>query len=370
LPEKKKRVQWLRFGMVFKKHRRTNDLYQVGYTSYAFRTDRLPGYKVTDRGTLTPELVQDVDMKVYETAAKNLLSKFIDAYPKITPEDLRTYVYDKLDPYFDLDNLGKEKVTQYFYVNVRQDGLFIEAPEKQLSKLRYIPSTETWAGLEKDDDGRYKEIHVAEYWVNKTLTKEQKQRYIDIAMREHKRFLALPIGDNKNYSVTPCSSVYPETKYRNNEKSICVYASFASALHYRGHTSLAERIIVFSQSIEKVELLREESFLCMNEFIEDSKIAKPFRRRYKRKKFNLDPSVIDPQPSNELDIWVVVLEASDGQMTHAVALTGDLIFDSNLSHTLPRTAEGINACCGDNASFLRIKAGYIWMANDKAKIPY
>ena len=62
-------------------------------------------------------------------------------------------------------------------------------------------------------------------------------------------------------------------------------------------------------------------------------------------------------------ISLVVLEMTDNTSTHAVALTENLIFDSNTTNALPRSIEGINCCCGANADFRKIKSGYVWKSN-------
>jgi hypothetical protein len=57
---------------------------------------------------------------------------------------------------------------------------------------------------------------------------------------------------------------------------------------------------------------------------------------------------------------LVGLQSSDGKTDHAVAVTENWIFDSNLNHALPLTKESLDLCCSDGeneSTFVKITRG-------------
>ena len=55
-------------------------------------------------------------------------------------------------------------------------------------------------------------------------------------------------------------------------------------------------------------------------------------------------------------VIVAQLEASDGDISHAVAIVRGIIFDANFAHAVELSTRGLDACClGNTTTFVRIK---------------
>lgn len=200
-------------------------------------------------------------------------------------------------------------------------------------------------------------------------TKDQRDYLIELAEDEYQRFVEMPIGDNIEIFPTMDISCNPIVKYKNNESSICAFASLASALHYRGHVAAADALMDKSKIIDEEGFFKHNALRMILETIDSGKKFKPFRKRYQKFKLNKN-AMFELQDNEDLDIQLIVLQQSDGHKSHAVALTGNYIFDCNTTNALPRTKDGIDCCCGADASFVAIHSGYKWKANSMAKIPY
>ena len=52
---------------------------------------------------------------------------------------------------------------------------------------------------------------------------------------------------------------------------------------------------------------------------------------------------------------------SDNTETHAVSVVNEFVFDSNCQNALPLTNDGLDCCCGVDASFVGVSQGYHWV---------
>ena len=107
------------------------------------------------------------------------------------------------------------------------------------------------------------------------------------------------------------------------------------------------------------------------EFIDSNEWCKPFRKRYQKTKYNKKSS-FELEITNEFseyDISLVVIQQTDNHTSHAIAMTGNYIFDCNIANALPRTKDGIDCCCG-TANFEQIHSGFVWKANKFVRNEY
>jgi len=69
-------------------------------------------------------------------------------------------------------------------------------------------------------------------------------------------------------------------------------------------------------------------------------------------------------------VTVVQLEDSEGNIRHCVAACGGWLFDPNKPRALPLDANGLDACCLDDATFVKAYAGFQLVRNlDAQAVP-
>ena len=65
---------------------------------------------------------------------------------------------------------------------------------------------------------------------------------------------------------------------------------------------------------------------------------------------------------------VAQLEASDGDVSHAVATVNGIVFDANFGHAVELSSRGLDACClGPTTTFARIKRAVLLIPGAKVR---
>jgi hypothetical protein len=197
-------------------------------------------------------------------------------------------------------------------------------------------------------------------WVNENFDEKMLQDLKDLADAEVTKFVSLPPGDYYDVKPTMDISKNPQLAYLNNENDICVYASLASALIYWKFNEDAKVIMRFSELTKWARHDKTVPFKTLLSNINNSSELKQFRKTYQVRRVETPTSTLCIDPNGKEDIYVMVIHATDNTRTHAIAMTGNYIFDSNCERALPRTKEGIDCSCGENASFVKFIDGYVW----------
>ena len=90
----------------------------------------------------------------------------------------------------------------------------------------------------------------------------------------------------------------------------------------------------------------------MVNFIRKEKKFQNYRRLFEPRKIKQGYNIFQPTPHNEMRL--IVLLMSDNTETHAVSVVNNYVFDSNCKNALPLTGEGLDCCCGIDASFIGV----------------
>jgi hypothetical protein len=214
-------------------------------------------------------------------------------------------------------------------------------------------------------EGKLTEVKLDHRWMNENFNQEQKDYFITLANNECTKFLELPVGNLKTVVPTMNINCNPTIFYQNNQEAVCIFAAFASVLQYRGFCELASAIMEYS-SDDRSKLYKKNNAMSeIFDFVQTRKVARSFRKRYQPQKIQKQSRQFLFDNYAEMDILLVVMEQTNFNCSHAVAITENYIFDSNATNALPRTEEGIDCCCGDS-SFQRFSKGYIWKAGKLA----
>ena len=265
-------------------------------------------------------------------------------------------IVDRYDPQFkseDQGHLGKLQMTHF---NTRCKNFKIRE-HYQISRIRFNNKKGEWEGVQLEGKGDFFIVKLKEKWVMKNFPKYWeffKKRSIE----GDRKFLVVPVGDVIDVIPTMDISKNPCMKYLQDKRDICVFASLASVLHYNG--MLLEADIVFNMRKEFTCVFKQNPSRVVQttiQLINEDKRFKKFRKYYRYLRINNDHDIFANKIAKG-EFKLIVIKSDDNQMSHAVCVDNDFIFDSNSPKCLPMSQEGINCCCRKDHYFTGIVFGY------------
>ena len=316
---------------------------------------------------------------------------------KQTNEDLQIaeveeeWVIDNFDPQTTLlaQRLGIERERIYEWDESNDDGEtvkqsdkgYLELPEEdtqatwddmQVSALRFTKQHWTtdehgnrqkidavWHGIVKPTKFTNRRVTLTEEWVNNNVDPNV-AKYIkeegDPTEEQCHGFVSLPPGDSKSYPDQPPISAHaPVVKYRQSAlENTCLIKAAASAAHCTGHEKLGKRL-------ESIAMSRNHMLKVWEKVLDEvGKNRGVDRLQPRRIKFKDDAFEV----ASSCVFLVMALHGSDGSTTHAVAIAGKWIFDSNLATALPLTKESLDFCCSTEEKrhdFVGVHKGYAFL---------
>ena len=153
-------------------------------------------------------------------------------------------------------------------------------------------------------------------------------------------------------------------KYRQFGQDLCVIKSFVSALHYVGFTEEAKEI---NEHYASTDNKTANIYKTMENVINIAKIYLPRSMEYKP----LSATNFTYTELPRHNIFLGIIETSDGHVNHAVTLFQDWIFDSNEEKAIPLCAQGLNYCSNDGSDMLlrfkHFRNGYLVRCQKKLK---
>jgi hypothetical protein len=137
-------------------------------------------------------------------------------------------------------------------------------------------------------------------------------------------------------------------EFQQGEKDLCLYFSFASALHYIGYVEEAKRLAKKATLVLDLEPMEQISNLKkdMIEICPSIAQTQAFGILCKKNKKKKVMSMADLLLAKTIYPTVVVPEATDFQTSHAVCVVDDLIFDSTQSFALKLQKKSMDWICG------------------------
>jgi hypothetical protein len=172
------------------------------------------------------------------------------------------------------------------------------------------------------------------------------------------KWIHIPIGNSRNetapadlFSNVPCA-------YEQGNMNFCLFYSLASALHYVGYVEEAKMIAEQAKLADNLEPRKQTQIMKekMREICPSIGQFEPFGFFCRKKtKGTRGLSKKDLIQKKTIYPTVVIPEASDFQITHAVCVVDDLIFDSTQKYALKLKAESFNWICGTNLHWKSVK---------------
>jgi hypothetical protein len=201
-------------------------------------------------------------------------------------------------------------------------------------------------------------------WVNLNFSEQYLTQVQNMATstKRTKRFLDVPPGD-VNTSPPPkiCKKLHsqlPGIEYLQGRVKSCLISSLGSALKYLGFD---DSVItgIMQVGMDNIHLAEQPQKIAMAMGVH----VKGFQSRKIKSGFPLlDQSKWTVYPR------MIVLQAQDGGIEHAITVVGGLLFDSNYVTAIPLTKSNLDWCCG--GCFSRVHCGYEFFEdpNKKKKI--
>jgi hypothetical protein len=286
--------------------------------------------------------------------------------------EIGTRYTDRKDEDYDEDELGRYVFPQPRYVYCRSKNLKLPMTEIQISRIKYDTKTKTFYGIEQepsiDDPKNFhpKYINLKQSWIKENFTPNQINFFKEEAERGNSRFLSVPLGDKIEIKPTMDISSNPLILYQNNESAICAFASFASVLHYLEFYNEARRLMEFCHEFyEKKENFHRILGQIVKFVLGDSVFKASFNKLYQPQKVKRGFLPYNMNDHDLKSIFLVCLHQDDNHTSHAVSVADNLIFDCNATNALPLTKEGLDCCCGENASFRYFYGGYKFVLRNK-----
>ena len=196
---------------------------------------------------------------------------------------------------------------------------------EQFSKAVYDPTKKVFRLMREGNNK--KTYEKSRDWMLSNFEEKYVNEVIDRSTRfdDHK-FVRVPIGDTKDSKPSfqgVEESKSPNVHFQQGDKKLCALYSFSSVLAYTGHTKIAEELNHALQDREEMGSLSE--IYAIADFLQTTKLKYLQPKIFKRKKLNILEDKKD-YPT------IVVLEGSDGSVSHAISTFGEWIFDANLQH--------------------------------------
>ena len=230
-----------------------------------------------------------------------------------------------------------------------------------MSRLRYTPQKNTWYEYQIHNKSI---VALKDNWVRAQFPPDKVNKCIEEAEKGSRRFIRLEPGDIIEVIPTMDISKNPMVRYPQGQLDTCAFSSFASALFHIGFTEQAN--IIHNYGVEWTTFHYDTTYKTLERlvnFIRKETKFQNFRRLYEPRKIKQGYDIFQETPRNEIRLIVLIM--SDNTETHAVSVVSNFVFDSNCRNALPLTKEGLDCCCGVDASFIGVSKGYNFNRTNK-----
>jgi hypothetical protein len=245
------------------------------------------------------------------------------------------------------------------FPELKENPIMFQTTRSQISKIKYCLVRRKYLGYQITDNTV---IELPLWWVEKTFPLEFLETVKDEAAIGRKHFFDVPVGDSFIVVPTMDISKNPDVAYQQHGEPSCVFSSFASALKYLKYSQMSELVIQIGEKIlsNPKHFASRRIEALMSEFKSSKNASRLFWKYYGVRRTGRDFDLFGEKPNMEKkDILLIILQQKNNSQSHAVAITGEYIFDSNVDRALPFTLDGINCCC-EQSEFIGVAKGY-WM---------
>jgi hypothetical protein len=234
---------------------------------------------------------------------------------------------------------------------------YIESNNDQITGIYWNELTRQYHGLCLDNE-RQNHVILDNWWVEHNFEINFLKVVRDKAITDKIKFVKLPIGLSKPQVLIEDMKNNPLTKYQQNGKDTCVFASMSSALDYMEFTTLAYIVNKFEKEYIRFKLKHNYEKIMGTLNYELVKTGdKKFNKTYEKIRIRniKDFNILHEASLHVDDLYHVVIKGEDGSQNHCVAIINKWIFDGNYVNALPLSQESLDECI-DN-KFIGIKAG-------------
>ena len=151
----------------------------------------------------------------------------------------------------------------------------------------------------------------------------------------------------------------PEVGFPQGDEKYCVTYSAASAMLHAGDHMAATKIAALAPGSLQLAAGTNRRAWVQAQCRQVLQLEKPHAWRVLKLK---GPQLLDTEALLEQlagdAVSVIQLEDSGGNVCHCVAACGGWLFDTNKSHAVPLDAGGLDRCCLDEATFVKVMAGF------------
>jgi hypothetical protein len=226
-----------------------------------------------------------------------------------------------------------------------------------------------WEGIQLENNDQHQIVTLSEKWVKRNF-KQYWQSFLEISENGMQKFLDVPLGDIIEVEPTMDISNNPKLKYLQSNKDICVFASLASFLHYKGYVDEAKDVFNMKEKYSSIFKTKPSKILqSVIQILQNDKAFIRIRQIYQFVKLDEQHDIF-AEKIHESEFKIIIIRSDDNHMSHVVCINNEYIFDSNSQHCLPMTKTGIDCCCGKKYNFIGIKMGYYFQfrINQQPKI--
>lgn len=237
---------------------------------------------------------------------------------------------------------------------------------------RVITHVRCCRGLNPDGSRRFRcrytkckgEEDISESYLRDNFPKAYIDAVIDYRMRPGGQgFINVPAGDVviRDGLTIPLQNNFGlkhKIQFKQHKQDTCVYSSFASALWCIGIHDLATTLATrATENLHSHRILQHLANDMNGHWLQSVKIKQNARKRFNLLEEDLQQSIA-----------VVVIQASDGQCSHAITVHDGLVFDGNEDFAIPLTQANLDYICSTNeqkATFVGVASGYVFREQGK-----
>jgi hypothetical protein len=274
-------------------------------------------------------------------------------------------------------NISRDQWGEKGFVSItKQDSenstsAFLYEDKRQISMIRYLPPKtfvnsnekevtypEKWKGIIKDGtkggstNMNAEIVTLDQGWMDANISKDMQAFAKSLREYGTRGFVRIPEGAPTK-AERPCEPLpgAPSLKFLQ-EKSVqsidrsCVLKGAASCLWFLGYKRIAYCLVNDLNHGYKME----RGFEIFAKILHSTRLERRENQHFqycslKKNKIRAWDILVD---SKEYMMCLVGVQSVDGKTDHAIAVAGDWIFDSNISHALPLTRESLDYCCSDS----------------------
>jgi len=178
----------------------------------------------------------------------------------------------------------------------------------------------------------------------------------------------IPLSESRVIVPSMDISENPIVMYPQDTKPTCVFSSFASALNFLGYRIESYHVIQFSEQFFKDQPGKAyQSMEFLLEELQQNPVYSRFRSEFEKEKISSNHEIFAPK--NRDGLRLVALRGSDNSASHAVTVTGQWLFDSNLDFALLLTREGLDDCAGEENTVQGIVRDYHFRSTRRKHYP-